>query len=148
MSTAEGYTISEVSRASGVARMTLYRALKDGRLNSYVIGDGRGPVRLKAAVMDFIRGGGIRPRVDSPWLDTKTELRPPLVEEKKGGELPVTLIADWANGLLEPSLWGPPPWPAHRWSTLLITWDEAEVLARQHGAFSQELLDQLAEEGE
>lgn len=138
MTAAEGYTISEVSRASGVSRMTLYRAIKDGRLNRYLARNAGGAYRLTGEVMDFIRGGGIRARIDSPWVQTKGELRPPLAEVKAAP--PDVLVTEWANALLADTF-GPPPWPPHLWSTLRWAWDEASELAALHGAFDPAVLE-------
>jgi hypothetical protein len=60
-------TISEASRASGISRGTLYRALKDGRLAKFEVLQGTRRMLLPAAV-PYLRSGAIRPRADSPWF--------------------------------------------------------------------------------
>ena len=94
-------THSEAARILGRSVSTIGRAVKRGRLQ-YVdptnrLFDGR------TLADDFSRC--TRPRVDRPinqsgWI----------------GEW--DLIAQNANEMLEPSLWGPPPWSADRWAAL------------------------------
>jgi AcrR family transcriptional regulator len=135
-----GYSISEISRASGVSRTTLYRAIADGRLNPYLVRNEAGQLRLLATVLDAIRGGLIRPRIDSPWVKPEGKPKPPVLTHE--------LVAGWANGLIDPDLWGPPPWPGERWHTLLVTWNQAMDLATEHGKFDAELWAQLEAEAD
>ena len=94
-------THSEAARILGRSVSTIGRAVKQGRLK-YV-----NPInRLfdgKTLVDDFSRC--TRPRVDRPINQSS------LISEW-------TLIAQNANEMLEPSLWGPPPWSADRWAAL------------------------------
>ncbi|MFM7513205.1 MAG: hypothetical protein ACKO3F_07545 [Cyanobium sp.] len=62
-------TVTEASRASGISRGTLYRALNDGRLRQFEIHEG-GKRLLNPGVVKYLKSGAIRPRADSPWFDT------------------------------------------------------------------------------
>lgn len=67
------WSISEASRASGISRTSIYRSLKDGRLRDFeVIEDGRRMLRVKGLV-EFLRGGAVKPRIDSPWAWNRSE---------------------------------------------------------------------------
>ena len=94
-------THSEAARLLGRSVSTISRAVKQGRLQ-YVdptnrLFDG------KTLLDDFSRS--TRPRVDRPIN------HPNSISEWE-------LIAQHANDMLEPSLWGPPPWSADRWAAL------------------------------
>jgi hypothetical protein len=60
-------TISEASRASGISRGSLYRALRDGRLAKFEVVQGTRRL-LQPGVVEYLRSGAIRPRADSPWF--------------------------------------------------------------------------------
>ena len=94
-------THSEAARILGRSVSTIGRAVKQGRLQ-YVdptnrLFDGT------TLVDDFSRS--TRPRVDRPINHSNS------ISEWE-------LIAQHANEMLEPSLWGPPPWSADRWAAL------------------------------
>lgn len=65
--TVKALTISEASRASGISRGTLYRALKDGRLARFEVLQGMRRL-LHPDAVPYLRSGAIRPRADSPWF--------------------------------------------------------------------------------
>ena len=57
--------MAEVATLTGFARQTVYRAIKDGRLNRWLIRDAEGQARLVPDGVTAIRRGVIRPRIDS-----------------------------------------------------------------------------------
>lgn len=65
----ETWSISEASRTSGISRNTIYRLLKDGRLRDFEVIKGSKRVLRVDGLVEFLRGGGVRPRVDSPWAN-------------------------------------------------------------------------------
>ena len=94
-------THSEAARILGRSVSTIGRAVKQGRLQ-YVdptnrLFDGT------TLIDDFSRC--TRPRIDRPLHQPKS------ISEWE-------LIVQHANEMLEPSLWGPPPWSADRWAAL------------------------------
>jgi hypothetical protein len=137
-------SVAEVALATAFSRMTIYRAVRDGRLNRWLIRDAKGQARLMPEAVTAIRRGLIRPRIDSAPAPAPT----PEPEYQAG--TPADAWADcasWANALLDVAQWGPPPWPADRWATLDATLDMADSLAAEHGAYSPELMAQLEAEG-
>jgi len=65
MSDTGSFTVAEVATLTGFARQTIYRAIKDGRLNRWLIRDAEGQARLVPDGVTAIRRGVIRPRIDS-----------------------------------------------------------------------------------
>ena len=94
-------TYSEAARILGRSVSTIGRAVKQGRLqyvdSSNRLFDGR------TLADDFSRC--TRPRIDRPFN------QPNAISEWD-------MIAQNANEMLDPSLWGPPPWSAARWAAL------------------------------
>ena len=94
-------THSEAARILGRSVTTIGRAVKQGRLQyvdpTNLLFDGR------TLADDFSRC--TRPRIDRPF-------------NQPNANTEWDLIAQSANEMLEPSLWGPPPWSADRWAAL------------------------------
>jgi hypothetical protein len=97
--TVKALTISEASRASGISRGTMYRALNDGRLAKFEVVQGTRRL-LQPGVVEYLRSGAIRPRADSPWFGTPapTPASEPPVEpvEPDSGD-------DWLDDPAEPT---------------------------------------------
>ena len=124
----ETLSVAEAAAASGFTRQALYRAIKDGRLTRWLIRDARGCARLVPEAVRAIRSGGVLTlRVDTaaPAPSPAPAPAPPNWD----------VMAPWANSLLSPEHWGPPPWPACRWATLETVIREAEELAVAHGDY-------------
>jgi excisionase family DNA binding protein len=142
-------SVGEVATLTGFARQTIYRAIKDGRMNRWLIRDDKGQARLLPDAVAAIRCGVIRPRVDSKPRPAPTPAPEPAPEQQAGD--PAELWADtasWANALLDFAEWGPPQWPADQWATLDAVLDQADDLAAEHGSYSPELLASLQADGE
>ena len=94
-------TQSEAARILGRSVSTISRAIAQGKLQ-YADSTKR-LLDRRTLVDDFLRG--TRPRIDRPinQPDSSSEWE---------------LIAQYANEMLEPALWGPPPWSADRWAAL------------------------------
>lgn len=92
-------THSEAARILGRSVSTISRAIAQGKLQ-YVDSTKR-LLDRRNLVDDFLRV--TRPRIDRPinQPDSSNEWE---------------LIAQHANEMLKPSLWGPPPWSADRWA--------------------------------
>jgi AcrR family transcriptional regulator len=130
-------SVAEVAAASGFTRQAIYRAIKDGRLGRWLIRDSRGRARLVPEAVKAIRSGGIL----SLRVDTAAPALPPAPSPPSWD-----VMASWANALLCPEHWGPPPWPPDRWLTLEGVIDEAEELAIAHGDYSAAVMAALADE--
>ena len=83
----EVWSISEASRATGISRGTLHRMRRDGRLAAFEVQNGarRG---LRPEVGQFLKAGGCRPRVDSPWASwnqPREEVPAPRISEECRG---------------------------------------------------------------
>jgi len=142
MSDTETLSVAEVSALTGFSRMTIYRAVRDGRLNRWLTRDDKGQVRLLPDAAVAIRRGVIRRRIDS-------QPKPAPVPEPQA-ENPVNPwvdIASWANQLIDVDQWGPPPWPADKWATLEFVLDMADNLAAEHGSYTAEVFARLQAEG-
>jgi len=97
------------------SRTPLQRLLRDGLLDDYRAGH-----RGRALLLETAPAGmpSLRDRVRA------------LTQYREGSPLwdgaPAEPSPDWqriaeaANGYLDCSAWGPPPWPADRWSTLRV----------------------------
>lgn len=148
--------ISEATLALGyqpTSRSTLQRLVKRGDLDAYrVVGRGRGREvlletdppglpSLREAVQTLTQY-----RPDSPlWQRQRQRQREPLAElsdaelgaytDRVMAGLDAMPTPDWeaiatvANGYLDCSAWGPPPWPADRWSTLRVVLELAQEAA-------------------
>jgi excisionase family DNA binding protein len=131
-------TVSELSRRTGISRTTIHRALADGRLTRYVITAPNGRRLLEPEAVAFCTNGGIRGRVDSPWMPWNETPAAPVAVTAEGA-------AKWANALLIPGAWGPPPWDGGQWVTLSGCWLQAVTLAEEHGEFDAALFAELEE---
>ena len=132
-------SVAEAAAASGFTRQALYRAIKDGRLTRWLIRDARGCARLVPEAVRAIRSGGVLTlRVDTAAPAPSPAPAPPLPTWE--------LMAPWANSLLSPELWGPPPWPACRWASLETVIQQAEELAVTHGDYSDDVFAHLLDE--
>ncbi len=140
--------MAEAATLTGFARQTIYRAVRDGRLNRWLIRDDKGQARLSPDGVTAIRRGVIRPRVDSKPRPAPPPTPVPDPRYQAGN--PAELWADnasWANALLDVERWGPPPWSADQWATLDAVMDMADNLAAEHGGYSAELMARLQAEG-
>lgn len=110
-------TVTEASRASGISRGTLYRALNDGRLRQFEIHDG-GKRRLHPGVVRYLKSGAIRPRVDSGWFGTAAPAPAPVPPVEPDGDTDGWLEPGDNSDLL-PECWDDPDagWEqfSHRW---------------------------------
>jgi len=143
MSDTETLSVAEVSTLTGFSRMTIYRAVRDGRLNRWLTHDDKGQARLLPDAAVAIRRGVIRRRIDS-----QPRPAPAPAPEPQAGS-PADAWADcasWANAFLDVDLWGPPPWPADRWATLDAVLDQADELAAEHGSYTAEVFARLETE--
>lgn len=131
-------SVSEAAAGSGFSRQAIYRAIRDGRLNRYLVRDSRGQARLMPEALQAIRSGLLRLRADSAAGHTPAAVPAPSPE----------VWAPWANALLDCSQWGPPPWEPTRWRTLEVVISEAQALHQQLGAFDAETWAELVAEGE
>ena len=137
------FSVAEMAAATGYARQSVSRAVRDGRLNRWLVRDSKGHARLMPEAATAIRSGVLRLRVDS-----KAANLPPPPAPDSAPAPSAELWAPWANGLLDLTQWSPPPWDATRWRTLLVVAAEAEGLAQQWGEFDSEILAGLVEAGE
>jgi hypothetical protein len=113
-------TISEASRASGISRTSIYRALRDGRLARFEVLQGMRRL-LHPDAVPYLRSGAIRPRADSPWFGAPTPASAPPVEP---------VAADSGEGWLDD--------PAERTDNLRECWgdgDDWESFAREWAAW-------------
>lgn len=121
---------AELSRRLGVSRAAITIAIRDGRLEGAVAADGR---------VDAERGAALF------LATTSRPLEPPRPD-------PVP----WANALLDPDCWGPPPWTARQWASLRDVWmtaceltDEGRVYSPSgFHAWEIESSQQIAADGE
>ena len=141
MTAARTFSVAEVAQGTGFSRQAIYRAIKDGRLNRWLIRDSGGRARLTGEAVAAIHSGILRPRVDS-----KPEVFKPAA---KAPAITPTLddIAGWANALLLLP-WNPPPWNGIQWRTLAIVEAQAEEFAAEHGPWSEAVFRQLEEGGD
>jgi hypothetical protein len=144
MSDTETLSVAEVSALTGFSRMTIYRAVRDGRLNRWLIRDDKGQARLSPDAAVAIRRGVIRRRIDSQPKPAPAPVPEPQAENPVN---PWVDIASWANQLIDVAQWGPPPWPADKWATLEFVLDMADNLAAEHGSYTAELFAKLQAEG-
>lgn len=101
--------VAEVALDTGFTRQSVYRAIKDGRLSRWLVRDEKGHARLVPEAVTAIRSGGVLTlRVDTAPPAPSPAPTPP------GWDV----MAPWANAMLASDQWGPPPWPADRWTTL------------------------------
>jgi len=148
--------LSEATLALGYkpsSRSTLQRLVKRGDLDAYrVLGRGRSrevlletdPPGLPSLCVAVQALTQYRP--ESPlWQRQRERRREPLVElsdaelgaytDRVMAPLDAMPTPDWeaiaalANSYLDCSTWGPPPWPADRWSTLRVVLELAQEAA-------------------
>ncbi len=134
-------TISEASRQTGISRMQIYRLRDRGALKGWLK---PGPGRADLIELEGLREhclGRIQLRVDSMHgKPAPASLPAPVV--------PLEAVAAWANAQLAIDSWGPPPWNATRWATLLNVFELAEVLVAKHGPLTPELEAAVLSAGE
>jgi hypothetical protein len=134
-------SLSEASRQTGVSRTQFYRLRNRGALKGWLKpGPGRGDLIELEGLREHCLGC-TRMRVDS--VHTR-----PAPAPTAAPEVPLEWVADWANGQLAIDSWGPPPWNATRWATLLNVFELAEVLAAKHGPLTHELEATVLNAGE
>lgn len=133
-------SLSEASRATGVSRQQIYRLRDRGVLDGWVHRDAKGKPLIELAGLREHLCTWSRMRVDSFHLKPE----PGMEEEVSETEM----IAEWANVHLQPEAWGPPPWPATRWLTLVDVWADAQWLLETYGRFSHRKWALLEEEAE
>jgi hypothetical protein len=138
-------SVAEAAAATGYARQSIYRAIRDGRLNRHLVRDSKGQARLMPEALTAIRSGLLRLRADSAAGHTPPPPPAP-APAPAPGEVWAN-IASWANQLLDTASWGPPPWTGDQWSTLAAVLEEADDLEAEHGAYRPGVLEQL-ERGE
>jgi hypothetical protein len=139
-------SVSEVAQASGYARQSVYRAIRDGRLNRYLVRDGAGRARLMPEALTAIRSGLLRLRADSAAGHTPPPAPAPAPAPAPDPKVLWANIASWANQLLDTASWGPPPWTGEQWSTLAAVLEQADDLECEHGAYRAGVLEQECEE--
>lgn len=107
-------TVAEAAAILGISSQAIYAGLRCGRV-SFTRVQGR-----KVLQRDGLeeRWWGSSQRVADHPLPRATEAGP---------DWP--LIAEVANGHLDCSAWGPPPWPSDRWATLAMVISLAEEQA-------------------
>ena len=132
--------MAEAAAATGYARQSIYRAIRDGRLNRHLVRDSKGQARLMPEALTAIRSGLLRLRADSAAGHVPGPAPAPPADVWAN-------IASWGNALLDAASWGPPPWTGDQWSTLAAILEEADDLECEHGAYRAGVLEQL-EQGE
>ena len=120
MSDTGSFSVAEVATLTGFARQSIYRAIKDGRLNRWLIRDAEGQARLSPDGVTAIRRGAIRPRIDSQPRPTPAPVPEPQADEpdefwsrygRIAGPDEPPLSEDEAEehtALIVWHLWGPP----------------------------------------
>ncbi len=134
-------SIAEASRQTGISRTQIYRLRDRGALKSWLQ---PGPGAWDVIELEGLREHCLRCmqlRVDSAHGK-------PAPASLAAPEVPLQWVADWANGQLAIHAWGPPPWDAMRWATLLNVFELAEVLAAEHGPLTPELEAAVLSAGE
>ena len=116
-------SITDAAAALGFrSRSTLYRLLDQGLLKDWEREGPRGQrwlelEGLQSRVQKFIRRQINSPKGKTEPLEQEVDLR-----ELTGGGSDASRfwqqVAPVANGFLDVSCWGPPPWSADRWVTL------------------------------
>ena len=109
------------------SRSTLYRLLGRGLLKDWERQGPKGQRWLELEGLQVRVHQLVRLQITSPTRSARTKPAP-----KRDSPLPDSRLREqsdpfclWeevalvANGFLDVSLWGPPPWPADRWVTLL-----------------------------
>jgi predicted DNA-binding transcriptional regulator AlpA len=134
MTEARTYSVQEVAAATGFTRQAIYRAIKDGRLNRWLIRDSKGRARLTPEAPQAIRSGGV--------LALRVDTAPP------GSAVSLDHVSGWGNALLLLDQWTAPPWDGPQWRTLAVVAAQAEELAATYGRFNPEVMAQLEQEGE
>jgi hypothetical protein len=132
-------TVAESALLLGVSRVSVYKALNCGRLDYRTI-QGRKCIErrdLKTRYWGSSQRMADRP-VASPMAELSDADLAAYCDEHLGDAALAAAMApinawcdsqltpDWdqiaaaANQMLDPDLWGPPPWPADRWATLAM----------------------------
>jgi hypothetical protein len=139
-------SVAEAALATGFTRQSIYRAIRDGRLNRHLVRDSKGQARLMPEALTAIRSGLLRLRADSAAGHTPTTAPAPAPAPAPDPQTLWANIATWANELLDTASWGPPPWTGDQWSTLAVVLEQADDLEAEHGAYRAGVLEQECEE--
>jgi hypothetical protein len=128
-------SISDAAAALGFrSRSTLYRLLEQGLLKDW---EREGPKGqrwlelegLQARVQKFVRLQSNSPRENADLIEVD---RRTLTKETSEASRFWQQVTPVANGFLDVSCWGPPPWSTDRWVTLCHVLEMA-VEEVQHG---------------
>jgi hypothetical protein len=136
--------VAEAAAATGYARQSIYRAIRDGRLNRHLVRDSKGQARLMPEALTAIRSGLLRLRADSAAGQTPPPASAPAPAPAPAADVWAN-IASWANQLLDIASWGAPPWTGEQWSTLAAILEQADDLECEHGAYRAGVLEQECE---
>ena len=99
-------TIREAAALLGVSVQSVHQACRVGRIR----------FELVKGVRVLERAG-----LERRWWGSSQRLA-----DRPASPPPAPATPDWdqiaaaANSMLDPDLWGPPPWPADRWATLAM----------------------------
>ena len=120
-------TITEAAAALGFrSRSTLSRLLRQGLLTNW---ERTGPKGQRLLELDGLQGQVqrfVRLQANTPRHSrTASPTRASEPQERPASSDFWDQVASMANGYLEPSCWGPPPWPADRWVSLWHVMDMA-----------------------
>jgi excisionase family DNA binding protein len=107
-------TVREAAALLGVSVQSVHKACRVGRIRVHHV---RGIRVLERDGLERRWWGSSQRLADRP--------APPLAAEPPDWQQ----IAAAANPMLDPALWGPPPWPADRWATLAMVISLAEEQA-------------------
>lgn len=98
-------TVREAAALLGVSVQSVHKACRTGRIRVHHV---KGVRVLERDGLERRWWGSSQRLADRP--------APPLAAEPPDWQQ----IAAAANPMLDPDLWGPPPWPADRWATLAM----------------------------
>jgi len=143
-------SIADAAAALGFrSRSTLYRLLDRGLLKDWERTGPKGQrwlelEGLQARVQKFVRLQSNSPKGKTEPLEQEVDLRDLTGEESDATRF-WQQVAPVANGFLDVSRWGPPPWSADRWVTLCHVLEMAvdEVQQRTSGDVSGHLKEEV-----
>ncbi len=98
----EFVTVREAAALLGVSVQAVHKACRTGRIRVHHV---RGVRVLERAGLERRWWGSSQRLADRPAPSATPDW---------------DQIAAAANSMLDPALWGPPPWPADRWATLAM----------------------------
>jgi hypothetical protein len=116
-------SISDAAAALGFrSRSTLYRLLEQGLLKEWEREGPKGQRWLELEGLQARVQKCVRLQSNSPQWETKPLEQEVDLQELTGGESDASRfwqqVTPVANGFLDLSCWGPPPWSTDRWVTL------------------------------